>query len=253
MAWLTCTGLFRGREMSCLGQLQIAGPGHCLVNFQLVLGRGARVVHTPDQQQRCSQGVNPVPNVKCVDSDQVSVLGDWAHLGVALHQVFPQVGFDKHHGMALKLQPFPVDLRIFDGVETHVERSRRPYLGAHGHGHQHQGFDFFRVVQGVLQSDAGAQRESDQHQVFGPVLGPEPTPDPFGVAGDVGARLPFQVPRQIGRQTSGEMRQLVYVGIGATAGAGTVDEDELTHNVHILGRGPGVVKPSQTIHRAIAS
>ncbi len=61
------------------------------------------------------------------------------------------------------------------------------------------------VVQGVLERDAGSQREPGQHQVFTPVLGPQPTPQPLGVAGHVGARLSLQMPRQVGRKNAGEM------------------------------------------------
>src|SRR5690606_26628985 len=90
-----------------------------------------------------------------------------------------------------------------------------------------------RVVQTVLQRDRCAEGVADQHQILVQALRPEPATHPLGVAGDVRAARAFEVPRERGRDAAGEVLQLMRKGVGAGAGARSMDEYELWHRLRL--------------------
>ena len=159
---------------------------------------------------------------------------------MALHQALAQLGLHEFHRMPLEAHPLIVGLGILQRPQAHVIRVRITHLGPRRHGHHHQPFHLFRIIQCVLQGNGCPQRVSHQHQVLVHSLCPQPAAHPLHIPGDVGTTRPFQMPRQIGRNAVREMLALKIKRVGTSAGAGSVKENKLRHaKAPVNGRGVG--------------
>ena len=148
---------------------------------------------------------------------------------MSLQQFRPQFRFDEVHSTIHCAQPLFIGFGIRGGVQPELQITGPALLGAHGNRHQRQTFHFVRVVQRVLQRDAGSQGEPAEDQVVVEALGVKPTPEPVGVAFDAATRRTVEMSGQMRSQTPGVVGQLMDVGIGAAAGAGAMNEYHLRH------------------------
>src|ERR1700693_669101 len=137
------------------------------------------------------------------------MLGAWPDTVMAGDQLFPEFGGNKSHRLPHDSDPLLVYSRLLSGPQPHIETAWGPVLRAHGHGHEHQAPDFFRVVQAVLQGDTGPQCIPDQHQVAGMTLRPQPAPYPFGIALDVRTGQASAMAGQGRGETAAKMVKLV--------------------------------------------
>jgi hypothetical protein len=82
---------------------------------------------------------------------------------MALYETLSKIRIDKHHIMSHELDPFPVHLSVFRGLEPQLQSTRWPLLRPYGHGHQHDRLNLIRIVQAILKRDASSQGETNQH------------------------------------------------------------------------------------------
>ena len=65
--------------------------------------------------------MNSVPDIELIDHDEIIVLAHRPHLAMALDETLAKVRIDKHHVMAIEVEPFPVNLGVLCSLEPQLQ------------------------------------------------------------------------------------------------------------------------------------